>query len=208
MATSNYTSKDEIPYGYCHCGCGQKTKIAKKTSTRDKTRKGEPMQFVSRHQKYIQLWERFWSKVLITADGNQCWLWTSSNDGRRGYGHFNINGKPEKANRIAWQYPNYVIPDGLFVLHSCDNPRCCNPKHLFLGTHQDNMDDMLQKGRKVVTPIFGKRHGLHKLTMSQVKEIREQFATGKYSKAELARSMNVDPKTIANIINNVIWKTV
>lgn len=78
---------------------------------------------------------KFWSKVAITANDDLCWEWQAGTN-KRGYGKIgyvddNNEHKDYLAHRIAWQYPNYIIPDGLLILHSCDNPKCCNPKHLF-----------------------------------------------------------------------------
>jgi hypothetical protein len=91
--------------------------------------------------------ERFWSKVNIPSL-YACWEWTASKQ-RRGYGRFKLNSKPEKAHRIAWSLVNGKIPEGMCILHKCDNPPCVNPLHLFLGTHADNMKDMRQKNRFV-----------------------------------------------------------
>ncbi len=90
--------------------------------------------------------ERFWRYVQKT-DG--CWLWTASLSGKPGnaYGSLHNEGKMEKAHRISWTIHNGKIPEGIFVLHKCDNPVCINPSHLFLGTQFDNMRDMVSKGR-------------------------------------------------------------
>jgi hypothetical protein len=88
--------------------------------------------------------DRFWPKVEKT-DG--CWLWTGATD-RRGYGKiFDGAGKLLIASRVAHELCIGPIPDGLCVLHKCDNPPCVNPDHLFLGTFGDNTQDMLAKGR-------------------------------------------------------------
>lgn len=87
--------------------------------------------------------DRFWSKVTKT-DG--CWVWAASR-GRQGYGHFDLDGKIEKAHRVAYQLVLGPIPDGAFILHSCDNPPCVNPAHLRVGTHVDNMRDMVERQR-------------------------------------------------------------
>ena len=81
---------------------------------------------------------RFWEKVEITP---HCWEWTASK--RHHYGQFDT----KLAHRIAWELVFKYIPEGMQVLHSCDNPGCVRPSHLFLGTQKDNMVDMMKKGR-------------------------------------------------------------
>jgi hypothetical protein len=87
----------------------------------------------------------FWSKVKILSD-NECWPWLRRKD-RKGYGQLFFTRDNEKAHRVAFQVTNGPIPSGFCVLHHCDNPICCNPDHLFLGTQLDNIKDMAEKGR-------------------------------------------------------------
>lgn len=98
--------------------------------------------------------ERFWEKVRRVGPSS-CWEWTAHCD-RRGYGEIGSSGnrgKPHlRAHRVSWEIHNGPIPDGLFVLHRCDNRKCVNPHHLFLGTAKDNTQDMLAKGRGVEPP--------------------------------------------------------
>jgi hypothetical protein len=100
--------------------------------------------------------ERFWAKKVVTDSG--CWEWTGQrakptphNPWKYGYGKvkYVVNGKKKNyiVHRLAWELVNGLIPDGMMVLHKCDNPPCFNPEHLKLGTHQENMDDMVQRGR-------------------------------------------------------------
>lgn len=91
--------------------------------------------------------EKLTNKIDIRGE-DECWPWTGGTDGK-GYGLVNSapNGET-RAHRAAWVHYCGPIPDGVYVLHRCDNPPCCNPRHLFLGTQQDNMNDMYAKGRR------------------------------------------------------------
>ena len=92
------------------------------------------------------LYERFWEKVS-KGDSGECWPWMACRQ-HTGYGWFTIRrGKQMRANRLAWILTNGDIPEGRKVCHRCDNPSCCNPQHLFIGTQRDNMVDMTNKGR-------------------------------------------------------------
>lgn len=88
---------------------------------------------------------RFWGKVELGASG-QCWVWTASVTGK-GYGKISIAWKMLQAHRVAFEWFHGPVPSGLYVCHRCDHRRCVNPEHLFVGTHRDNVDDMLRKGR-------------------------------------------------------------
>ncbi len=124
-----------------------------------------------------------------------CWEWTSAIT--RGYGRY--KGYP--AHRISWMIHNGKDPHGMYVLHTCDNKKCVNPDHLYLGTQSDNMRDMW--GRKRRTSNEGSK--VH--TWDEVKKIRSLYATGKYSLAELGRKFGMNRSMVYKIVNNVIWKT-
>lgn len=119
--------------------------------------------------------QRFWAKVDRSGD---CWVWTACRFvNRRGvpdYGAFQFEGRLQHAQRVAWVLTNGPIPEGLFVLHSCDNPPCVRPAHLSLGTHRKNMDQMVARLRYT----HGTAHHSNRLTPDQVREIRIAIANG------------------------------
>ncbi len=98
--------------------------------------------------------ERFWSYVNKT-DG--CWLWIG-NRCPKGYGILAVKRRPKRAHRVSWEMHFGAIPEGLLICHRCDTPGCIRPDHLFIGTQQDNLDDMYQKGRGPT----GDKNGLRK----------------------------------------------
>lgn len=90
---------------------------------------------------------RFWNKVAIKSS-SECWIWQGAKFRDQGYGRIIINYKDVRAHRVSWELVNGPIPSGLLICHHCDNRLCVNPKHLFLGTHKDNNQDCVNKGRK------------------------------------------------------------
>lgn len=155
--------------------------------------------------KRLPVEERFWSHVDRSDDG--CWEWRASK--RNGYGIFGVNKKTIIASRFAWRLTHGDIPDGLFVLHACDNPSCVNPGHLFLGTHQDNMDDMIAKGRQMSSErkrecFLGEKHHSAKLTNEQVRDIKRRLRNGETPK-DICVDYGVAKNTIFNIKYGVTW---
>lgn len=142
--------------------------------------------------------ERFMEKVQ-TGDG--CWRWIGA-IGTHGYGRFGHEGKTHQAHRVSHAIFNGPVPDGLDVMHSCDNRWCVNPAHLSLGTRKDNMSDCSTKGRST----FGERSGLSKLTADQVKEIRQRYAAGDVTQDELGKQFGVSGTNIHHIVARKSWQ--
>lgn len=144
--------------------------------------------------------EKFWGKV---KKGPHCWEWQ---DHRVGFGYGQVkddSGKDISAHRASWELTYGLIPDGLFVLHSCDNPSCVRPDHLFLGDQRANMKDRDVKGRTLV----GSRHGMAKLTEESVREIRRRAHAGETDR-DLAREFQVDSSSISCIARGKTWRHV
>lgn len=146
--------------------------------------------------------ERFWAKVNKT-DG--CWEWTGSLT--RGYGMFWL-GKMVYSHRLSYVLHHPLTIDLLehreiCVCHRCDNPKCVNPAHLFLGTVVDNMRDRDEKGRG--NQAKGEKHGGAILTENDVREIRSRYANGGVLQQQLALEYGVKKGSISNIITRKIW---
>lgn len=139
--------------------------------------------------------ERFESKVQVLDNG--CWKWMASCD-RDGYGTFKIKGKQFRANRAAYEIYLGKIPDNILVLHSCDNPWCVSPEHLFLGDWQDNMDDKHRKGREKY--FKGEQHPAAKLSNFEATNIRIIRKLGARA-IDLAEWFGVSSTQIVGICN-------
>lgn len=155
------------------------------------------------HIYHKVLYHRFWEKVKKTSEDG-CWLWTGAKDGG-GYGILQIaTNIREKAHRWSWQtYYKQNIPKGYQVLHHCDNPSCVNPRHLFLGTNQDNVTDKMRKGR--FNPCFGNVNGMCKITEEDVKKIVELHNNG-YSYRQITKLFPIGNTQIGRIIRKESWK--
>lgn len=144
--------------------------------------------------------ERFMEKVHKT---DSCWIWVGGKNAK-GYGSFGGDEGVKSAHRYSWLLHKGAIPSGLHVLHTCDNPPCVNPSHLWLGTNKDNTNDKVKKGRHA----HGSRSAFAKLTEELVVEIRKRYATEKISQRELADIYGVDHVNIGAAIRRASWKHV
>ena len=151
---------------------------------------------------------RFWLRVVKGVE-NECWGWTGVVD-KNGYGKFRLAGArgPESASRISYKLNVGTIPKGICVCHSCDNPPCTNPDHLFLGTNWDNQHDMIRKGR--ARYLVGSDSSMAKLTEEQVREIRNRYQPWKHktgnNQIALAREFGVNQAQISRILHNSAWQ--
>jgi hypothetical protein len=146
--------------------------------------------------------QRLFNNVIKKSE-LECWEWIRSKD-IKGYGQIYYNGSMQHAHRISWIVENNKqIPLGMCVCHHCDNRSCVNPKHLFLGTIQDNNLDKVMKGR--CASLKGEENPSSKLKLNDVIFIRNfprKWGSGSY----LSKRFNVKPCTISSILQNRIWK--
>ncbi len=174
--------------------------------------------------------ERFFAKVDKTEGG--CWIWKGGKY-EGGYGQFWLNGRGVRAHRYSFELhnPDAVIPEGMFILHSCDTPACVNPAHLRVGTAAENVADMVSRGRAAtgerngskkfperlkrgedhprrLRPEIGARgsqHGRAKLTEADVLEIRRKYETGQYTHRGLAKEYGICKSQLTRILVRRVW---
>lgn len=144
----------------------------------------------------------FWNRVSA-ADANGCMNWVSFMH-KDGYGALSYQSRYWLAHRLAWNLAKGQIPDGYCVCHTCDNRACCNPDHLFLGTHADNMHDMRDKGRRKGINT-GTGNGRAKLTDEQVSDIRASYTDGA-RQVDLASKFSVSQAMVSAIIRKANWR--
>jgi hypothetical protein len=144
---------------------------------------------------------RFWRHVQ-RRDQDSCWEWTASTF-KSGYGQFKVNKISHNAHRVAWELSYGPIPDGMFICHHCDNPLCCNPSHLFVGSPQANMDDMRGKGRESKGTDFPAA----RLDDEAVLEITRLAKSGMLQR-DIGKLFGVGQTAIGDVLRNVAWKHV
>lgn len=141
--------------------------------------------------------ERILPRLVVSEDCLECQLADNGN----GYCYIHVRPNRYAVHRLTYQVYFGEIPGGLSVLHRCDNPRCCNPYHLFAGTQKDNMEDMAAKGRKHKIRLYGEKNPSAKLTWKQVRQIRESSLVQK----DLALQFGVSQILIGKIKRKEIW---
>ncbi len=140
--------------------------------------------------------ERFWNMVIT---GDSCWKWKGAT-GQKGHAIFSLNQRAIRAHRYSFEIHFGPVPKGMQVCHTCDNPPCTNPEHLFLGTNKDNVDDMVSKKRHT----FGSRNPMAKLKESDVLRIRALKDAG-FKNFEIAAATSMSQSAICQILKRQRW---
>lgn len=145
--------------------------------------------------------DRFWDKVdKTTVDA--CWPWRGGRD-KDGYGYFRVGGGNRRAHRVAYVVSHGSLEPALDVCHACDNPRCVNPRHLWVGTNQDNSDDMVRKGRS----LCGIANPKVRLSERKVQEVVRLADLGLLQK-EIAQRIGCNQRTVSTILTGRQWARV
>lgn len=132
-----------------------------------------------------------------------CLEWQAGRDAY-GYGRLFFNGRQERSHRVAWIRAHGAIPAGMHVCHRCDNPPCCNPDHLFLGSNTDNRRDSVRKGRAP----RGELQGNSKLTRGDIERVRDIARVGNRSQREIASYFDMSQKHVSRVIRGDAWRHV
>lgn len=191
----------------CLCECG-KIKITCGNLLRSGHTKSCGCLFSPNENQYLKNLEVRLLKYSHINEKNGCREWTVLNRTTGyGYGFINFRSKQMMAHRAAWIVWKGKIPNKLHVLHKCDNALCINPDHLFLGTHQDNMNDMKIKKRQnnQAKASKGEKNGSSKLTENDVNDIRLNFSANLKSMKELSFQFKVSQQLIGKIVRREIW---
>jgi hypothetical protein len=158
---------------------------------------GDPLGGVKNHASPEERFKRF----LIKSDG--CWKWSGKKN--NGYGVLSKGSRKDGyflAHRFSWElYNKQKIPEGMFVMHKCDNPECCNPDHLMIGTPKENTQDMIAKGRKRVVAPLGTENGKSVLNEEKVRFIR----SSDLPHAKLAKLLEVSPSCVRGVRIGRTW---
>ncbi len=160
----------------------------------------------STSRTHAPLEDRLW-RWIDKREPNDCWPWTGATV-RGGYGSIQIGGKGSNggvAHRALYEIINGPVPDGMVVMHRCDNPPCCNPRHLTIGTYKENTWDMMAKGRRATCWPVGENNGKSKLTAEKVRYIRANVAKGYRT---LSHELELDYTTVRNAAIGKSWKHV
>ncbi len=181
-----WAENTDVPYGYCWCGCGEKTNLARKTVPESGWVWGQPKRFIAQHQS------RHFSREYEVEDRGYetpCWI-SNRIKNRHGYAWMRNGGHMTVVHRVFYEREHGPIPPGLEVDHLCSQRACCRPSHLEAVVRTENI----------------RRSNRTKLTRTQAEEIRQLYATGQYSQSQLARKYGIVQSTANAIILGKNWQ--
>lgn len=194
------------PSGLCLCGCGRNAPIAARGDSRRGVLKGHPTRFIHGHQKNRTrrpVEDRFWEKVAKAGE-DECWPWQACINPKTGYGGFGWGYRMLQAHQASYILAHGSIPDDLCVLHTCDNRACVNPAHLYAGTHADNTEDKMRRGRHRFGSVLGSASPNAKIAEEDVRAIRALSTQG-VSYGQLSRRFGIGKSQVFRIVKRKTW---
>ncbi len=198
--SENPTGKRKYSRWKCLCDCGNIKTILRSNLQSGSTRSCGCIKW-PKGQAYDESLKK---RILRNYEEvNGCWNWKKYKNSL-GYGIINVKGKIHLAHRISWQIFKGEIPESLLICHTCDNPSCINPNHLWMGTNKENQEDMFKKNRS--RHVRGDDHSSSKLDSEKVKKIRSLSKPRYYTAKRLAEEFKVSEVTIHNIIYGRTWR--
>lgn len=181
----------------CRCDCGNGHRASSKHLAAGNTKSCGCFRREASAARPAARAQDFASRLRRAPSG--CLEWTGAKD-RNGYGTLRSGRVDQKAHRVAFEQANGPIPDGMVVCHTCDNPSCCDPAHLFLGTHKDNKADSVRKRRHA----HGVTQKAAKLTPHLVALIRDRAQAGQ-SQQKIADDLGVHQTTVSKVVRRASW---
>jgi len=191
---------NSISDGFCHCGCGEPTTLISKTDKSKGRVLGQYPKFVVGHGNTKSLEDRFWEKVQ-KLDDDSCWPWLGATN-QKGYGSVWIR---ELCTRVSSNRASFFLSHGFWptvARHTCDNPICCNPRHIIDGSVMDNIQDRTDRGRHFQPK--GELNNMSRLNEHDVHLIRQLVCFGQ-SQASVSRQFGVSRTTICDIVHRRTW---
>ena len=179
----NVLPRVEVPYGFCHCGCGEQTSLARDTNRRRGYAKGEPLAFIHGHNS--RLYRPVIEEKILEEDRGYrslCWVWQGIKS-QRGYGYVSMDGRTQMVHKVLWEKEHGPIPSGLELDHLCRVKACVNPAHLEPVTHRENTRRAWPTSR----PEFREK-------------VRQMWQSGGYSMRAIGREMGVKHDTISRLL--------
>lgn len=185
----------------CSCECGVIRDVSAANLTRGFSQSCGNCEGVRSRRDYVSFFqEKIKNNICKTDTG--CWVWIGNNSPSFGkYGRLKISGRAIAVHILSYKLFVSPIPSGMLVCHKCDNPPCCNPDHLFLGSNKDNISDMVAKNRQAK----GERIATSKLNAEQVLEIRRLWLTGELNQQQIGARFGVTGGNVSLIVKRKAW---